>query len=329
MIASKDSSSEGVVETLAEHADLEDLKALVSEQAAFESLLARPEGSEKLFAEMRRVVEICEQLRSRLEEQSLMLEATIEHADRIENDLQEKNKIMEDDLEVARGIQQSLLPDVSAISSQLEVAIYHKQLDEVGGDYYDFSELPDKRVAVSVYDISGHGVPSALIMAFLKAQIENATKHSDSPSAIVDWVNRASYAFLRGVRRYATVNFVMFSDRFLRYVSGGGYGLLVRQGMQRTFNRVGNYIGLRTKPFREFELPFEQGDVLALYTDGMVEAQDASGKGYTVQRLNDLIARHSEEPVQEILNRCVEDYTSFRARDTDDITLLILRRCAK
>jgi sigma-B regulation protein RsbU (phosphoserine phosphatase) len=99
--------------------------------------------------------------------------------------------------------------------------------------------------------------------------------------------------------------------------------------MQRTFNRVGNYIGLRTKPFREFEMPFEHGDVLALYTDGMVEAEDASGKGYTVQRLNDMIARHSEEPVQDILKRCVDDYTSFRVKDADDITLIILRRCAK
>jgi sigma-B regulation protein RsbU (phosphoserine phosphatase) len=221
------------------------------------------------------------------------------------------------------------MPDPAMLAGVADIAIYNKQLTEVGGDYYDFSQLPGDRFAVSVYDISGHGVSSALIMTFLKAQIENATKRLDSPSAIVDWVNRASYAFLRGVRRYATVNFVMFSDRFLRYVSGGGYGLLVRRGEQTPFNRVGNYIGLRTKPFREFELPFEEGDVLALYTDGMAEALDENGKGYTVQRLNDLIARHSDEPVQEILNRCVEDYTKFRVQDTDDITLLILRRCAK
>ena len=329
MIASKDSSSERVVEALSDHADLDALKALVSGDAAFQALVAREGGSLELLAHCRRVIELCERLRSEMEEQSMMHEVTLEHATRIENELEEKNRAMSEDLEVAHGIQQSLLPDASLISAHLDVAIYHKQLAEVGGDYYDFSQLPDGRTAVSVYDISGHGVPSALIMAFLKAQIENATKRLDSPSAIVDWVNRASYAFLKGVRRYATVNFVMFSDRFLRYVSGGGYGLLVRQGMQRTFNRVGNYIGLRTKPFREFELPFEQGDVLALYTDGMVEAQDASGKGYTVQRLNDIIARHSEEPVQDILKRCVDDYTSFTSVDTDDITLLILRRCAK
>jgi phosphoserine phosphatase RsbU/P len=325
MPAPNDSSSR--VTALVDHGDIDAVKALLADDAACKALLAREGGGLEVLARCRGLLEHCERLRAELEEVSVIHELTLEHATRIENELELQNRVVSEDLEVAQGIQQSLLPDVSVISSQLEVAIFHKQLQEIGGDYYDFSALPGDRVAVSVYDISGHGISSALIMAFLKAQIENATKRLDSPSAIVDWVNRASFAFLRGVRRYATVNFVMFSDRFLRYVSGGGYGLLVRQGTQRTFNRVGNYIGLRTKPFREFELPFEKGDVVALYTDGMIEAQDASGKGYTVQRLNDIIARHSEEPVQDIMKRCVDDYTSFRSQDIDDITLLILRRC--
>lgn len=329
MTASNDSTTERVAEVKAEDAELESVKALFLDEEAVASLLATEEGRLEFLAHGRKLVEHCDRLRSEAEEMSVVHELTLEHATRIENELELQNRIVSEDLEVAQGIQQSLMPDPAMLAGVFDIAIYHKQLTEVGGDYYDFSQLPGDRFAVSVYDISGHGVSSALIMTFLKAQIENATKRLDSPSAIVDWVNRASYAFLRGVRRYATVNFVMFSDRFLRYVSGGGYGLLVRHGEQKAFNRVGNYIGLRTKPFREFELPFEEGDVLALYTDGIAEALDENGKGYTVQRLNDLIARHSDEPVQDILNRCVEDYTNFRAQDTDDITLLILRRCAK
>jgi sigma-B regulation protein RsbU (phosphoserine phosphatase) len=329
MIASNDSSTEREAEPFAEQADLDFVKALFLDKATAEQLLSTEEGRLEFLARSGKLVEHCETLRAEMEEMAVVHELTLEHATRIENELELQNRIVSEDLEVAQGIQQSLMPDQAMLAGFVDIAVYHKQLTEVGGDYYDFSQLPGDRFAVSVYDISGHGVSSALIMTFLKAQIENATKRLDSPSAIVDWVNRASYAFLRGVRRYATVNFVMFSDRFLRYVSGGGYGLLVRHGEQKPFNRVGNYIGLRTKPFREFELPFEEGDVLALYTDGMAEALDENGKGYTVQRLNDLIARHSDEPVQDILNRCVEDYTNFRAQDTDDITLLILRRCAK
>lgn len=329
MTATNDSSTEPAVGLLADIAEIDSVKSFLLDEAAAEQLLSTKEGRLEFFAHCRKLVEQCERLRSDADEMSVVHELTLEHATRIENELELQNRIVSEDLEVARGIQQSLMPDPVMLAGNLDIAIYHKQLTEVGGDYYDFSQLPGERLAVSVYDISGHGVSSALIMTFLKSQFENATKRLDSPSAIVDWVNRASYAFLRGVRRYATVNFVMFTERFLRYVSGGGYGLLVRHGEQITFNRVGNYLGLRTKPFREFELPFEEGDVLALYTDGMAEALDENGKGYTVQRLNDLIARHSDEPVQDILNRCVEDYTNFRAQDTDDITLLIMRRCAK
>ncbi len=329
MTATDDSSTERVAEILAESADLDSVRELLHDEAAAQRLLSTGEGRLEFFARCRKIIEHTERLRAEMEEMAVVHELTLEHATRIENELELQNRIVGEDLEVARGIQQSLLPDPSMLAGFADCAVYHKQLAEVGGDYYDFAQLPGDRFAVGVYDISGHGVSSALIMAFLKAQVENATKRIESPSAIVDWVNRASYAFLRGVRRYATVNFVMFSDRFLRYVSGGGYGLLVRHGMQRTFNRVGNYIGLRTKPFREFELPFEEGDIVALYTDGMAEALDENGKGYTVQRLNDLIARHSDEPVQDILNKCVEDYTKFRVQDTDDLTLLILRRCAK
>ena len=329
MTASNDSPTERAAEQLADGVDLDSVKSLFLDEAAAERLLSTKEGRLEFLARGRQLLDEIERLRSDAEENAVVHELTLEHATRIENELELQNRIVSEDLEVARGIQQSLMPDPALLAGIVDIAIYHKQLTEVGGDYYDFSQLPGDRCAVSVYDISGHGVSSALIMTFLKSQIENATKRLDSPSAIVDWVNRASYAFLRGVRRYATVNFVMFTDRFLRYVSGGGYGLVVRHGEQKAFNRVGNYIGLRTKPFREFELPFEEGDVLALYTDGMAEALDENGKGYTVQRLNDLIARHSDEPVQDILNRCVEDYTNFRAQDTDDMTLLILRRCAK
>lgn len=329
MTATNDSSTEPAVGLLADVADIDSVKSFLLDEAVAEQLLSTKEGRLEFFARCRKLVEQCERLRSDADEMSVVHELTLEHATRIENELELQNRIVSEDLEVARGIQQSLMPDPAMLAENFDIAIYHKQLTEVGGDYYDFSQLPGERLAVSVYDISGHGVSSALIMTFLKSQFENATKRLESPSAIVDWVNRASYAFLRGVRRYATVNFVMFTERFLRYVSGGGYGLLVRRGEQITFNRVGNYLGLRTKPFREFELPFEEGDVLALYTDGMAEALDENGKGYTVQRLNDLIARHSDEPVQDILNRCVEDYTNFRAQDTDDITLLIMRRCAK
>jgi phosphoserine phosphatase RsbU/P len=309
---------------------LDIVRAIVKDRQAWGVLMQDEANLADFMESAGAIVDYIDKMKTDFDDLSLVHEAILDHATSIENDLERHNRSIDDDLAVARQVQRALLPEASgAISSAFDMAIHHKQLQQVGGDYYDFFFLSGERHAIGVYDISGHGVSSALIMAFLKAQFAHATKRLDSPGAIVDWVNRSAYSFLREVRRYATVNFVMFTERFLRYVSGGGYGLLVRRGAPRLFNRVSNYIGLRVKPFHEFEMPFEENDVLALYTDGMFEAQDASGEIYSVQRLNDIVVKHSEEPVQAILDRCIDDYSRFRVQDADDITLIILRRCAR
>lgn len=327
MIAPKDKPLRDASFDASANRSLESVRAVTSDRESW-SALRQDKTLSEFLERCAMVVDYADGLKIDFEELSLVHDSIIEHATNIENELELRSRVIGEDLQVARQVQQALMPELSGlIASELEIAVYHKQLAEVGGDYYDFFNLPDKRYAVGVYDISGHGVSSALIMAFLKAQFLHATTRLSTASEIVEWVNQSSYPFLRGVRRYATVNFVVFNDRFIRYVSGGGYGLLVRQGAPRTFNRIGNFIGLRVTPFREFELPFGPGDVLALYTDGVPEAQNANGEPYSVQRVNDVIMQHQDEPVQTILDRCIEDYQQFRAEDNDDITMIILRRC--
>jgi sigma-B regulation protein RsbU (phosphoserine phosphatase) len=255
------------------------------------------------------------------------LKVAYERLDEQERELARAYGIIQEDLSVAHNVQRALLPRVlGEMADEIEVAVYHKQLTEVGGDYYDFFRLPNNRFAIGVFDISGHGVSSALITAFLKAQFMQVMEHFDSPQGIVEWVNRTSFDFLREVRKYSTVNLVTFDPDGIRYVSGGGYGFLLHQDQALQFEKKNHFLGLRLKPYREFALPFTSGDVLALYTDGMVEAQDKNGVDYSVRRLNEMIARHRGAPCEEIVARCVEDYTKFRVQDADDITLIVLRR---
>lgn len=255
------------------------------------------------------------------------LKHAYEKLDEQERELARAYGIIREDLAVAQNVQRALLPRIfGEMEAELELAVYHKQLTEVGGDYYDFFRLPNNRYAIGVFDISGHGVSSALITAFLKAQFMQVMEHFDSPQGIVEWVNRASFNFLREVRKYATVNLVTFAQDHLRYVSGGGYGLLVHQGEQHHFAKKNHFLGLRLKPYQEFTLPFEPGDVLALYTDGIHESQNSEGVDYTVKRMNDMIAGMTDKHPEEILNAVVHDYENFRHADSDDITLIIARR---
>jgi sigma-B regulation protein RsbU (phosphoserine phosphatase) len=256
------------------------------------------------------------------------LKVAYEKLDEQERELALAYNIIREDLAVARQVQMALLPKVfSDMDAELDVGVFHKQLTEVGGDYYDFFRLTGDRYAIGVFDISGHGVSAALIMAYLKAQFMQIMERLDTPQGIVDWVNKSSFNFLREVRRYATVNFVTFEPGSIRYVSGGGYGLLVRgDGTLHTFNKKNHFLGLRLKPYQEYLLPFDPGDVLALYTDGMVEAQNADGIDYSVRRLNDIVVRNAALPAQQIVDLCVADYERFRQQDSDDITLIVLRR---
>ena len=255
------------------------------------------------------------------------LKIAYEKLDEQERELSRTYEIIRDDLSVGSKIQQALLPEIpERMAAELDVAVFHKQLSEVGGDYYDFFNTCSGMYAIGVFDISGHGVSAALVMTYLKAQFMTILERLDSPKQIVEWINNTAYDFLRTVKKYATVNFLVFNSDHLRYVSGGGFGLLVSGKKNTVFEKRDAFLGLRRRGFNGYELPFAKGDLLALYTDGITEAQNGNGEDYTVRRLNELIIKNRKKPVEEILDICIQDYEGFREKDSDDITLLILRK---
>jgi sigma-B regulation protein RsbU (phosphoserine phosphatase) len=257
------------------------------------------------------------------------LRTAYERLDEQERELARAYQTIRQDLEIAQQVQHALLPkDHPEMLAQFEFSVYHKQMTEVGGDYYDFYRLRDGSHAIGVFDISGHGVSAALIMAYLKAQLVQTMEQVTRPRDIVEYLNNATLGFLREVRRYATVNFVAFGEQSFRYVCGGGYGVLIRGGEVHTFNKGDPFIGLRRRAYSEYELPFESGDVLALYTDGLVEAQNNAGADYSTRRLHEIVRVNAHLPAGQIMQRILDDYGQFRRVDADDITLIVLRRRA-
>jgi sigma-B regulation protein RsbU (phosphoserine phosphatase) len=292
--------------------------------------------SELAPADLRKLFWMYKGLLKRVERDTAYWQATndnlrtaYERLDEQERELARAYQTIRQDLEIAQQVQHALLPkDHPEMLARFEFSVYHKQMTEVGGDYYDFYRLRDGCHAIGVFDISGHGVSAALIMAYLKAQLVQTMEQVSRPREIVEYLNTATVGFLREVRRYATVNFVSFGEHSFRYVCGGGYGVLIRGGEVHTFNKGDPFIGLRRRAYSEYELPFETGDVLALYTDGLVEAQDHSGADYSTRRLHELVRTNSHLPANQILQRCLDDYGQFRRVDADDITLIVLRRRA-
>ncbi|MBN1409889.1 MAG: serine/threonine-protein phosphatase [Spirochaetales bacterium] len=244
-----------------------------------------------------------------------------------ERELEKAYGIITDDLKVANRIQSSLLPSLNGqMQDELEFAVYHKQLAEVGGDYYDFFKTKNGGYAIGVFDISGHGVAAALVMAYLKAQFTLAINLFDSPKSIVEYVNSQSVGFLRNVKKYATLNFVLFNNDRVNYVCGGGNGLLVHDYTPILFKKQDYFLGLKQRTYNEYTLPFVEGDLLVLYTDGITEAQNGNFEDYSIRRLNALIVANANREVTEILDAAIGDFRRFCRRQQDDITLIILRK---
>ena len=255
------------------------------------------------------------------------LKTAYEKLDEKDKELEKAYSIIRDDLSVAQKIQQGFLPCLTEqMKAEIGLAVYHKQLFEVGGDYFDYFKTNSGRYVIGVFDISGHGVSAALVMTYLKAQFMQIMEKFEAPKEIVEWVNAQSFNFLRSVKKYATVNFIVFLENAIQYVCGGGFGLLLHGDQTFTFEKRDHFLGLRNKPFHQYELPFHKNDLLVLFTDGIIEAQNDKKEDYTVARLKKLIIDNSKKSPEEILSICREDYEKIRHNDFDDITLLILRK---
>ncbi|MBN2532415.1 MAG: SpoIIE family protein phosphatase [Spirochaetales bacterium] len=246
--------------------------------------------------------------------------------DEQEKELEHVYRLIQEDLNVAHGIQKALFPTFSREKNMpFELAFYNKQLDQVGGDYFDFFTTRQGYNAIGVFDISGHGVSAALIMAYLKSQFMLIMENLDSPREIIEHINNISLPFFKRIKRYVAVNLVVFMNNVISYLCAGGFGMLIHDGKIHTFKKNHNFLGLRKGSFSEYTLPVLHNDLLVLYTDGIVEAQDEFQNDYSVKRLNKLAYQHRNKRVSEILNICLQDYIAFRRYDQDDITLLILR----
>ena len=285
-----------------------------------------PEDLSKLFWKYKGLQKEMERERQFWASTNENLKLAYERLHNQEQELEDAYERIQEDLEVASQIQQASLPNMlERMSEELDIAIFHEQLRKVGGDYYDFFYTKNNQYAIALFDISGHGVSAALVMAYLKAQFLETMKILESPSQIVESVNASSFEYLRKIKKYSALTFVLFEGDRIHYVCGGGHGIHISDGVMQEFQKSHNFLGLRNKPFHEYELSFRPNDLLVLYTDGIVEAQNRHKEDYSVHRLNRLIQKNSHRTAEEILDLCLSDYRQFRTEDVDDITLIIVK----
>ena len=236
------------------------------------------------------------------------------------------------ELEIAMQVQARLFPQRLPPMRTLEYAGACVQTRRVGGDYYDFLDLGQDRLGLVIGDIAGKGMPAALLMANLQANLRSQCATAvEQPERFLHTVNRLFYESTAD-NAYATFFYSEFDDRRgrLRYANCGHLPALVlrRAGEIERLEATAPVLGLfSTWECRTAELWLSAGDLLAIYTDGITEAFDAKDDEFGEGRLVETLHAHRELPPRDLIAAIYDSVRLFSAEEQRDDMTVIVARC--
>jgi hypothetical protein len=237
------------------------------------------------------------------------------------------------ELEIARRIQSSTLPQSVPALAGLEIAARYVPMSAVAGDFYDFLSVDEKRVGILVADVTGHGVPAALIASMLKVAFAGQAAHAHDPARVLTGLNRALCGKFEEHFVTAAYLFVDLEESLLHYSAAGHPPLMLASGAAgnvREIEENGLMLGMFPEAaYSSVEIRVSPGDRCLLYTDGVFEAKNAAQEEFGKSRCKEFLEKRRDIPAARFANTLLESiagfagYNSARAQE-DDITLLVL-----
>ena len=234
------------------------------------------------------------------------------------------------ELETARQIQLSILPREAPALAGIDIAAHYSPMTSVAGDFYDFIKVDDHRVGTLVADVSGHGMPAALISSMLKIAFAEQADSAAEPARLLAGLNQTLCGKFKGHFVTAAYVFIDTDKKTLRYAGAGHPPMLLRShanGSARELVENGLFLG--SFPFAEYsalELPFEPGDWVLLYTDGVLEMNNANEEEFGIDRLKLFLEMNVKQPAQKFLDATLAELARWSAgrEAEDDLTLLAI-----
>src|SRR5215203_4099003 len=247
-----------------------------------------------------------------------------------QGEAQERERI-EQELRIAGLIHQTLLPKAVPEPPGWQVAVYYQPARELGGDFYDFIDLPDGRLGLVVGDVAGKGVPAAIVMAITRTLLRAAYRMgSPAPGEILEQVNNILYRDIPA-NMFVTCLAALLDSRSgrLQYANAGHDLPYVRHadGVGRLRAR-GMPLGLMPNmSYEQKEITLEPGESILLYSDGLVEAHNPQREMFGFPRMQGFVGAHPDAAtlIDSLLAE-LERFTGEEWEQEDDITLLTLQR---
>jgi serine phosphatase RsbU (regulator of sigma subunit) len=238
---------------------------------------------------------------------------------------------LKNDLEIAREIQKAMLPPGRFRAPGVDVAGFSRPANTVGGDFYEILPLGDGRLVMAVGDVAGKGSPAALLMALLLAMMRTLTDERLEPADLIARLNVQVCRQAPG-NRFITLFYAVFdmNTGLLTYVNAGHTPpLLLRSEGTERLHEGGVALGLFDQSvYTAGRVLVQSGDLLAVYSDGITEAENPAGRPFDERGLEDVLTAERHNNIAAIgsaVAKAVEIYTAD-TRLADDLTLLLLRR---
>lgn len=238
---------------------------------------------------------------------------------------------IETELETARQIQSSILPASVPELDNLRIAASYYPMTSVAGDFYQFVRSNKNHLGILVADVSGHGVPAALISSMIKVAMQSVAVHAHDPAQVLGGLNRILWSEAHGQFASAAYVWIDTENRKAVYSAAGHPPLLCWRNKRAEMQRIeSNGLLFGVEPDSEYpvcSVPLEPSDRFLLYTDGVTETENAAGEEFGYQQLERVVRDNRLQPASELSRQVLSELQRWRpaaVNQQDDITLIVV-----
>jgi len=238
---------------------------------------------------------------------------------------------IETELEMARQIQFSILPARVPELENLRIAASYHPMTAVAGDFYQFVRSDNNHLGILVADVSGHGIPAALISSMIKVAMQSVAVHADDPAQVLGGLNRILSSEAHGQFASAAYVWIDTENRNALYSAAGHPPLLCWRNTRGEMQRIeSNGLLFGVEPDAEYpvcNVPLEPSDRFLLYTDGVTETENAAGEAFGDRQLERVVQNNRLQPASEVSRQVLSELQRWRpaaVNQQDDITLIVV-----
>lgn len=238
---------------------------------------------------------------------------------------------IENEMETARQIQKSILPKRFPENKNLSIAASYYPMTAVAGDYYDFIQIDKSRTGFLIADVSGHGVPAALIASMIKVAMQSVHSVADNPGLVLRTLGKILSNQLNDQFVTASYLFIDSEKQVARYSAAGHPPLFYWNSKTEIIEQIksnGILLGVfKDSDYPVYQFSINKNDRFLLYTDGLIETENSNRKSFGENRLSELLNENKNLSVAELNENLFKELNYWQPKDSqqqDDLTWILI-----